>query len=83
MMVHDDYRRRLIAAAETDAVWYPNLTTPGGPMRRTARSASGEATSIETRCQYNDHARGVPDAPVEDSGPYPDRLAVASGTLTP
>jgi nitronate monooxygenase len=31
MPVHEDYRRRLIAAAETDAVWYPNLYDVGWP----------------------------------------------------
>ena len=31
MPAHEDYRRRLIAAAETDAVWYPNLYDVGWP----------------------------------------------------
>src|SRR5579862_7021811 len=31
MPVHDDYRHRLMAAAETDAVWYPNLYDVGWP----------------------------------------------------
>ena len=31
MPVHEDYRRRLIAAAETDALWYPNLFEVGWP----------------------------------------------------
>jgi len=31
MPIHDDYRRRLIAAAETDAQWYPNLYDVGWP----------------------------------------------------
>jgi nitronate monooxygenase len=31
MPIHDDYRRRLIAAAETDPQWYPNLYDVGWP----------------------------------------------------
>jgi nitronate monooxygenase len=31
MPIHEDYRRRLIAAAETDAQWYPNLYEAGWP----------------------------------------------------
>src|SRR3954452_20407361 len=31
MPIHEDYRRRLIAATETDAEWYPNLYEVGGP----------------------------------------------------
>jgi nitronate monooxygenase len=31
MPIHEDYRRRLIAAAETDAEWYPNLYDVGWP----------------------------------------------------
>jgi nitronate monooxygenase len=31
MPIHDDYRRRLIAAAETDPHWYPNLYDVGWP----------------------------------------------------
>lgn len=31
MPLHDDYRRRLIAAAETDPQWYPNLYDVGWP----------------------------------------------------
>jgi nitronate monooxygenase len=31
MPIHEDYRRRLIAAAETDAQWYPNLYDVGWP----------------------------------------------------
>jgi nitronate monooxygenase len=29
--IHDEYRHRLIAAAETDAEWYPNLYEVGWP----------------------------------------------------
>jgi nitronate monooxygenase len=31
MPVHEEYRRRLIAASETDAEWYPNLYEVGWP----------------------------------------------------
>jgi nitronate monooxygenase len=31
MPIHEDYRRRLIAAAETDPEWYPNLYDVGWP----------------------------------------------------
>src|SRR3954463_4520299 len=31
MPIHDDYRRRLVAAAETDAEWYANLYEVGWP----------------------------------------------------
>ena len=31
MPIHEDYRRRLIAATETDPVWYPNLYDVGWP----------------------------------------------------
>jgi nitronate monooxygenase len=31
MPIHEEYRRRLIAATETDAEWYPNLYSVGWP----------------------------------------------------
>jgi nitronate monooxygenase len=31
MPIHEDYRRRLVAAAETDPQWYPNLYDVGWP----------------------------------------------------
>jgi NAD(P)H-dependent flavin oxidoreductase YrpB (nitropropane dioxygenase family) len=43
MPVHEDYRRALIAAAETDAVWYPNLYDvgwPGAPHRALRNSTA-------------------------------------------
>ena len=33
MPIHEEYRRRLIAATETDAEWYPNLYEVGWPGR--------------------------------------------------
>jgi nitronate monooxygenase len=43
MPIHEDYRRALIAAAETDAQWYPNLYDvgwPDSPHRALANSTS-------------------------------------------
>src|SRR6202012_2232712 len=45
MPIHDDYRRRLIAAAETDAQWYPNLYDVGWPdsPHRALRNSTAKA----------------------------------------
>jgi NAD(P)H-dependent flavin oxidoreductase YrpB (nitropropane dioxygenase family) len=45
MPIHDDYRRRLIAAAETDAEWYPDLYDVGWPHapHRALRNSTAEA----------------------------------------
>jgi len=45
MPIHDDYRRRLIAAAETDALLYPNLFEVGWPdaPHRALRNSTAEA----------------------------------------
>ena len=42
---HAEYRRRLIAAAETDAHWYPNLYEVGWPdaPHRALRNATAQA----------------------------------------
>jgi len=43
MPIHEDYRRRLIAAAETDPQWYPNLYDvgwPGAPHRALRNSTA-------------------------------------------
>jgi NAD(P)H-dependent flavin oxidoreductase YrpB (nitropropane dioxygenase family) len=43
MPVHEDYRRRLMAAAETDPQWYPNLYDvgwPGSPHRALRNSTA-------------------------------------------
>jgi NAD(P)H-dependent flavin oxidoreductase YrpB (nitropropane dioxygenase family) len=44
MPIHDDYRRRLIAAAETDAEWYPDLYAVGWPNapHRALRNSTAE-----------------------------------------
>ena len=44
MPIHEDYRRRLIAAAETDPQQYPNLYSVGWPDSPTARSATQPPT---------------------------------------
>ena len=45
MPVHEDYRRRLIAAAETDPQWYPNLYEVGWPdsPHRALRNSTSRA----------------------------------------
>jgi nitronate monooxygenase len=45
MPIHDYYRRRLIAAAETDAQWFPNLYDVGWPdsPHRALRNTTSEA----------------------------------------
>ncbi len=45
MPIHDDYRRRLIAAAETDPRWYPNLYDVGWPdsPHRALRNSTAQA----------------------------------------
>ena len=45
MPIHPDYRRRLIAAAETDPQWYPNLYDVGWPdaPHRVLRNSTADA----------------------------------------
>jgi NAD(P)H-dependent flavin oxidoreductase YrpB (nitropropane dioxygenase family) len=45
MPIHEDYRRALIAAAETDAQWYPNLYDVGWPdsPHRALRNSTARA----------------------------------------
>jgi nitronate monooxygenase len=45
MPIHEDYRRRLEAAAETDAQWYPNLYDVGWPdsPHRALRNSTAKA----------------------------------------
>jgi nitronate monooxygenase len=45
MPIHEDYRRRLIAAAETDPMLYPNLYSAGWPdsPHRALRNSTGDA----------------------------------------
>ena len=45
MPLHEDYRRRLMAAAETDPQWYPNLYDVGWPdsPHRALRNSTAKA----------------------------------------
>jgi NAD(P)H-dependent flavin oxidoreductase YrpB (nitropropane dioxygenase family) len=45
MPIHEDYRRRLIAAAETDPQWYPSLYDVGWPdsPHRALRNSTAKA----------------------------------------
>jgi nitronate monooxygenase len=45
MPIHEDYRRRLIAAAETDPEWFPNLYDVGWPdsPHRALRNSTSQA----------------------------------------
>ena len=45
MPIHDEYRRRLMDAAETDAQWYPDLYEVGWPgaPHRVIRNSTAEA----------------------------------------
>jgi nitronate monooxygenase len=45
MPIHEEYRRRLIAAAETDPQWYPNLYDVGWPdsPHRALRNSTAKA----------------------------------------
>ena len=45
MPIHEDYRRRLLAAAETDPQWYPNLYDVGWPdsPHRALRNSTARA----------------------------------------
>jgi NAD(P)H-dependent flavin oxidoreductase YrpB (nitropropane dioxygenase family) len=62
MPIHEDYRRRLIAAAETDPQWYPNLYDVGWPdsphrALRNSTAAVWEAAG----CPPDDQRPGIGD----------------------
>jgi NAD(P)H-dependent flavin oxidoreductase YrpB (nitropropane dioxygenase family) len=62
MPIHEEYRRRLISAAETDAEWFPNLYDVGWPdsahrALRTSTSATWEAAG----CPPDDQRPGAGD----------------------
>jgi nitronate monooxygenase len=45
MPIHEEYRRRLVAATEADAEWYPNLYAVGWPVdasHRAIRNSTAE-----------------------------------------
>ena len=62
MPVHEDYRRRLINAAETDAQWYPNLFEVGWPdaPHRALRNSTAEMWETAGRPPLS-HRPGVGD----------------------
>ena len=49
--MHEEYRRRLVAAAETDAEWYADLYDVGWPNapHRALRNATAEAWEVAGR----------------------------------
>ena len=51
MPIHEEYRRRLIAAAETDAQWYPDLYEVGWPdsPHRVLRNSTAQACEAAGR----------------------------------
>src|ERR1700683_4251246 len=46
MPIHEEYRRRLIAATETDAEWYPNLYAVGGPVDASPRAIHNSTAEV-------------------------------------
>jgi nitronate monooxygenase len=62
MPLHEDYRRRLIAAAETDPQWYPNLYDVGWPdsPHRALRNSTARAWE-EAGCPPDDQRPGHGD----------------------
>jgi nitronate monooxygenase len=62
MPIHEDYRRRLIAAAETDAQWYPNLYDVGWPdsPHRALRNSTASAWEA-AGCPPDDQRPGIGD----------------------
>ena len=62
MPIHEDYRRRLIAAAETDPQWYPNLYDVGWPdsPHRALRNSTAKAWEA-AGCPPDDQRPGIGD----------------------
>ena len=62
MPVHEDYRRRLIAAAETDPQWYPDLYDVGWPdsPHRALRNSTAQAWEA-AGCPPDDQRPGIGD----------------------
>jgi nitronate monooxygenase len=57
MPIHEDYRRALIAAAETDPQWYPNLYDVGWPDSPHRALRNSTATAWEAAGRPPDHQR--------------------------
>ena len=62
MPIHEDYRRRLITAAETDPQWYPNLYDVGWPdsPHRALRNSTARAWEAAGR-PPDDQRKGAGD----------------------
>src|SRR5580692_9105610 len=62
MPIHEDYRRALIAAAETDAEWFPNLYDVGWPdsPHRALRNSTAKAWEA-AGCPPDDQRPGAGD----------------------
>ena len=62
MPIHEEYRRRLIAAAETDAQWYANLYDVGWPdsPHRALRNSTARAWEA-AGCPPDDQRPGIGD----------------------
>src|ERR1700728_4765315 len=60
--IHDEYRRRLMDAAETDPQWYPNLYDVGWPdsPHRALRNSTAQAWEA-ARCPPDDQRPGIGD----------------------
>jgi NAD(P)H-dependent flavin oxidoreductase YrpB (nitropropane dioxygenase family) len=57
MPIHEDYRRRLMAAAETDSQWYPNLYDVGWPDSPHRALRNSTATAWEAAGRPPDDQR--------------------------
>jgi nitronate monooxygenase len=62
MPIHEDYRHRVIAAAETDPQWYPNLYDVGWPdsPHRALRNSTAR-TWEAAGCPPDDQRQGIGD----------------------
>ena len=62
MPIHEDYRRRLIGAAETDPQWYPNLYDVGWPDSPHRALSNSTARAWEAAgCPPDDQRPGIGD----------------------
>jgi NAD(P)H-dependent flavin oxidoreductase YrpB (nitropropane dioxygenase family) len=59
MPIHGDYRRALIAAAETDPQWYPDLYDVGWPDSPHRALRNSTARAWEAAARYPESARGT------------------------
>ena len=87
--VHEEYRRRLVAAAETDAEWYADLYDVGWPNapHRALRNATAEAWEVAGRPESGSRPeRGRIDRhtsrPARQSAATPRRCRSKAQTVT-